>query len=824
MRKPPPPPRLRLDDLPTRELIARGEGLLSAHDYKDAIDVYKLLLKREPQPEAGWRESLATAYLERARQLAQKAMYREATVLWENIPNLCGLAPQPDRYVDWLLRAGQYAKAMSAYARHAAALPAAGELETLLGALALAGQKEVLQALPPETLLRRQVTAAQAALRAYGQGEAEAVVREHLQAISIRSPCRDLRQALAALLKLETDPAGAPSLVERIPATSPYRDLAEIVGVCAAEEPIRALLALDPTQRELAGGLLGLDPRQLKLFREWARLGEKPSDKATFDFIVANLAAFDRERARRACLALLPAHIQGQSVYSKLFGPLPAFEARRFQALRAEREHDLNGALRQWRACADELTKDAGNPDGRLMAAIILRHMAQLAKQDDDVPWGAPPKTASYLEESLRLDPDDRDTYLQLAKLHREDGDDKEYHQWVERAVKQFPDDPQVLLAAVETATARKAYKKAAGFAARVLELDPINSKARNILINSHLAHARKQILAGKYALACKELDSASQLERDNARSGVVELNRGLLAYQQHQRERTKQSLQEGIRLAGSPLLGWLRLAVETSRLGLEPALFQHDLGFGDPRKLIVNRADLLAMTRLINAYREEGVEDLGTVLEDLEKPLKRAIKQLTDEDDLLSVCECLHQAPHHELLEYAATQAFEQHPNRTLFVYYQIFGRAEGDIDAVKDRDYDRLEHALKQAAAAKDHRAVTQIERFLSQGPFSLPFPRTGRGPMPMPMPMPMPPKMRHEMEDLRKELERLPPALRDRMLDQILNDLPPDEDFPPEVQRALVKAMLLGAQGLEDLLDELSGLPLPLPGRGGRRNRRS
>ena len=93
-----------------------------------------------------------------------------------------------------------------------------------------------------------------------------------------------------------------------------------------------------------------------------------------------------------------------------------------------------------------------------------------------------------------------------------------------------------------------------------------------------------------------------------------------------------------------------------------------------------------------------------------------------------------------------------------------------------------------------------------------------------MPMPMPMPMPPKMRSEMENIRKELERLPPELRDRMLDEILDTLPPDEDFPPELQRALMKAMLLGGQGLEDLLDELSGIPLPLPGRGGPRKRRS
>ncbi len=824
MRKPiPQQPRVRLEDLPTRELIARGVALLSDQNYKDAIDVYKLLLKREPQPEAGWRDSLAKVYLERARQLAQKAMHREAAVLWENIPTLCGQTPQPDLYLDWLLRSGQYAKAMRAYASHAAALPAGGELETLLAALALAGQKEVLQAIPPDAPLRTHLTAAQAALRAYTQGEAEDAVRERLKAISIRSPYRDLRQALAALLKLETDPTGALALVERIPPTSPYQDLVELVRASAATDPARALLALTPAQRELAG-LFGLDARQLKLLKDWARLGDRPSDKAKFEFIAANLALFDREQARRACLALLLGYPQGSKTYSNLFGPLPPFEAQQLKALRAEREDDdLDRTLRDWQGCVDLLRHET-DPDSRLMAALILRHMAELLRKGDDG-WDDGEQLRDCLEQSLRFDPDDRDAYLQLAILYKEVDNDKEYHQWVEQAVKRFPDDPLVLLAAVKTATARKAHKKAAGFAARVLELDPINTKARTVLINAHLAHARKLMRADKYALAEKELDSAGQLERDNARTGIVEINRGLLALQQRQRDLGRRWLREGVRLAGSPLLAWVRLAVETLRLKLEPADFQRDADLSDPRKLNASRTDLLALAQLLNAYREEEVKDLDTVLEDLEKPLQRTIKALTSEDDLLLICESLHQAPHYGLLEYAATRALEVQPERSLFVYYQIYGRAEGDLDLVKDRDYDRLEQAMERATAAKDHRAATSITRFLSQSPFSLPFAPKGRGPAPMPMPIPIPPKMRREIEDMRRELERLPPPLRDRMLDQILDELPPDDEFPPEIQRALMKMMLLGG-GIEDLLDELpEDLPLPLPGgRGGRGKRRS
>ncbi|MCB1819973.1 MAG: hypothetical protein KDI73_00125 [Candidatus Competibacteraceae bacterium] len=817
----------RLDALPTPELIARGQDLLSGHNYRDAIDVYKLLLKREPQPEAGWRESLATAYLERARQLAHKAMYREAAVLWENIPTICAQAPHPEWYVKWLLQSNQYAKAMRVYAQYTSALAGAGELETQLAALALAGQKDILQLLPQETPLRRQLATAQAALRAYGKGESESAVREHLQNIPIRSPYRDLRQALSALLKLDTDPVEAAKLVERIATTSPYHGLAEIIRACAASEPAPELMALDAAQRELAAHLLGLDARQLKLLKDWAKLGTPPNDKAMFGFIISNLAVLDQEQARRACLALLSVYPRGQPIYTQRFGPLPVFEAQRLQALYAEREHEDRRALRHWQACVDELIKDRRNPDHRLMAALILRRMAELAKHGD-FGWGQDPEPAHYLEKSLEFDSEDRETYLKLIAFYKDGHYEKEYHQWVERAVKQFPEDPQVLMAAVATATARKAYKKAAGFAVRVLELDPINTKARTVLISSHLAHARKQMLAGKYPLAEKELNSAGQWERENARSGIIEINRGLLAFKQRQRELMQKWFQEGLRLAGSPVLGWLRLAVEAYRLKLEPVTFQRDLGLGDPRKFTVHRAELMTLIQWVNTYREESFADIGSLLEDLEKPLKKALREISHQDDWISICECLHEAPHYELLEYAATQALEQHPGRPLFIYYQIYGRAEGDAEEIRDRDYDRLETALETADEADDQRSAMRIKRFLSQGGPPIPFRRSGGGPRGLPIPV-LPPNMRTEMEEIRRELERLPPVLRGPMLDRILDEMPEDDDFPPEVQRALMRALILGNNPLQAIFDsdeddDDDDFPPPRRGRSrpGRRRR--
>ncbi|MDV7397758.1 hypothetical protein RZS08_40535, partial [Arthrospira platensis SPKY1] len=119
--------------------------------------------------------------------------------------------------------------------------------------------------------------------------------------------------------------------------------------------PAHALLALDPIQREMAGALLGLDSGQMKLLKDWTRLDVHPSEKASFDFLIANQAALDAESVRRAALALLPAYPPGLKVYNRAFGPLPPFESARLQALRAEREGEIDRALRGWHACVERL-------------------------------------------------------------------------------------------------------------------------------------------------------------------------------------------------------------------------------------------------------------------------------------------------------------------------------------------------------------------------------------------------------------------------------------------------------------------------------------
>ena len=82
---------------------------------------------------------------------------------------------------------------------------------------------------------------------------------------------------------------------------------------------------------------------------------------------------------------------------------------------------------------------------------------------------------------------------------------------------------------AIESAAARKAYKKAAGFAKKLLAVDPINRPARQRMIELQIPHARKQMRSKRPDLALKELAAAGEWERADAPNADLRINLGLV-------------------------------------------------------------------------------------------------------------------------------------------------------------------------------------------------------------------------------------------------------------------------------------------------------
>lgn len=722
-------------------------NLLATGHYKEAIDAYKRLLKKEQRQE--WQKALAQAYSQRAQALANKNMYKEAAVLWENRANLCEDKELFEQYIYWLICAGYHVKAASLFLKSGEHLSneAARLLLVRFGALLLAGYQEVAEIFPKDAPLLKQYALVKQALEAYYQGD-DKTSENALTQISFRSPYRDFRLILKALLIIDSDPKSANQLLEKVHTDSPYAHFAQLIQIGCQDGKflLESLDKLTSFEQSFIAGLKGWDKTQLKVISALYIATKQNSYKALMEVVVANRPFFGDLYARQFCLALLPSYPVGMKFYEKIFGTLSVFEKNRIIALNHEQQGQSLPADRHWRFCINYLRQNLKQEDNALKIALILRHLVELADKrgemfdDEDVP--------NDLAESIYLDPDDKTSYLKLIQWYKHQDAQKNYHKWVDATVKHFPKESDVLLIAMEAATGKKAFKKAVRFAKTLLKVDPINMKARQIARSSHVSHARKLIKAGRYTLARKELEQAAQFEKNKQSSGIVQINQALLELQvegilkptlkTRKSRATKQDLlsqevntqksksknlkkitkllQEGIQFAGGGIVGHFKVIIESRSQNYEPANILSLLPERNKR-FLPTRYEILELIKLINVYSEEDITFLLEALEPLTESLEKATKLDFSQEEMLSICQCFKKVEYHGLLKKFAVQALKQWPERPAFIFYQIYGKAKGNVWVMPMPDMERLKQAAETAEREGDKRTTMMIMGFLNQ-----------------------------------------------------------------------------------------------------------
>ena len=216
-----------------------------------------------------------------------------------------------------------------------------------------------------------------------------------------------------------------------------------------------------------------------------------------------------------------PAFRLANDAQRRFVGTAECGESGRWASAIASGKHDWDGVPRHWRAVVEALAHEAA-PEARLAQAVVLRHLADLARthpniwDDPNVPADSDP-VGHYLERSIEADPDCLPATLALLERYRTDDDPKDWYRAAEAAARRFPRAVAVLQHAVDAAVARNAYEKAAGFGRQVLTVDPINLPVRQRMIELQLAHARKQMRSGRADLALKALAEAAEWERPDA-------------------------------------------------------------------------------------------------------------------------------------------------------------------------------------------------------------------------------------------------------------------------------------------------------------------
>jgi len=205
----------------------------------------------------------------------------------------------------------------------------------------------------------------------------------------------------------------------------------------------------------------------------------------------------------------------------------------------------------------------ATTPDYALRRALVLRRQEKLSRE---LPWDEhynPDGGLHRLLESVELDPDDRQTWLDIIERSRKVKSANEAYKIVNQAVARFPDDVEFLLKAIEATSQRGAFKKAAQFADHLLEIDPINTRGKELLTEAHIAHGHKLCRQKKYALAEKEFLAAGGECRNRFLGGRALICLGLLAFLQKKRELGEELLEKSKSQCSSPLMRALLTSVE---------------------------------------------------------------------------------------------------------------------------------------------------------------------------------------------------------------------------------------------------------------------
>jgi tetratricopeptide (TPR) repeat protein len=688
--------------------------------FRDAIDCYKALLKTEQRPE--WLAALARAYEGRAKGLAAKDMRREAIELWRSRAEVCHAPLWEGPYAGWLVAEGRLSEVLGYLSRCKAAASAApgGEADSALAALEvhlapglLSADDATCKLLPPESLLLQHRPHALAALVAYAGRDAQAL-EEALAGISFRSPYRDLRSVLKALVLWESDREAACAAIERVPVDGPFESLAAPVRSLASAsgyQRLRLWTSLNASQQLIALDLMGCPCGWAPLLHALAGAATDLPAAALFDLVQRNARVLPESLATGLWQWLAPWATRRGCASPVLFGKPSKAQQECATALAVEIKGEREHAQEHWMD-AVQLLAVSGHSDDRQRTAMVLRHMAGM--HADVSREGVLDKAAAkYLLRSLEFDDTDYDVHLRLVASYRRGGDLKSARERLEAGLTLFPDNVALLTEAVETALAASAFKKAVSTARRLLELEPLNRKVRSLLGNAHLSHASKHIAAAKLEPAKKEIEEARTWLGAATEQGRLQL---LLAWT------TPTNSPERLRLArlaatewgGGLAAGW-RLLREAHDifprmdLSLAAGLLK-EAGIDAAKAL--TPADVLGLVQVLEHEPHVMRKGSDPLLAWRKALLALAPAPLFDAETTLRICEALSRHQENELLEKFANAARKRWPDRPVFVYHAVAARCGKNGDIAGGRDFDDLESAQSRARLNKDFKLEARME----------------------------------------------------------------------------------------------------------------
>ncbi len=711
--------------LPIKELPNVGQNYLRQGKFAEAIKIFRRL--SQESEEEKWAESFRSSFQGRISQLAAKGMHKEALVIFHNMETQFPdqASELQGQHILLLIHADQLDKARQFYEQTEDTLTKQQKqlIDETFAALLLSGNDKLAQKFPSDSPLRSQFSHAQQALSCYARGQ-DSEALEHLQGLPFRSPYKNFCMALKGILAFHDtkgDKDKARVFFDKIHADSPFFLLISpylhVLKDAKAKESDRHKdnsRDLGKTEKKAVQQLQGLDKAKISFL---ASLKNNATTPPGFLRCLFNAGTcLDDKVLKQVSYQLLAHDLSFLRMYEKKFGKIKDdFEQARLEALALEIKDESPSIPERWRQACLILSKRK-NPDDALKIALMHRHIATWIANIRANEYRCWDDQQEELEKSLDYDPDDKVTWLRVHQLLA--GSPAEQYRWVNRMLKQFPKEPDIIFLGAEAAVGRSAFKKASRLAGELLEIDPINTKVRELLINAHINHAHKLTKQEKYALACKECGHATTFGRGNADQGRIEITHGLIELLQGKEKEGQALVDKGESRYEHEALARVQVRMDAEQLPIPPAWKKK---FTTRLKAVVKdtpkKDELLQIVPLIVSSNNNKAQAWKGIRAALLPYLKKGADLALHKDEFVMICQAWQRLPDFALLHAYGKKAAQHWPDVPLFKYYLVVGKSENGKKRLTGKDIEELEDASHMAMRQKDSATEKLIDDFLGR-----------------------------------------------------------------------------------------------------------
>ena len=571
------------------------------------------------------------------------------------------------------------------------------ELAVVLGLLTLSKQVDFQQDLPQESTFVAHAKIVQRALQAYQDNDIDTVSAQ-LKQLPYRSAFRDFRTILQASVTL------SPASLSKVPKTSPYALLSQLVGASFKEGAalFHTLIGLDYEQQNVITDIKKLSEHQLEFIAHLSRQYTDLSDKVKFTIAMQYHALCDPSFAQPFCQQLLANYPEGHEKFTQVFGEVSSFEENRVKALSCEADGNFYDADYYWHQCIKQLTDD----DDKLKIALIYRHMADFQTEIDD--------QTHYLIKSLPYD-DDRHCYQTILENHQQQLNlSEEYLHYLSQSIEKFPKDVAFLSAMIK---ATPSTEQACQSAQQLLLIDPLNSFAKQVLFSSRITQVQQLIRDNHYDEAEQEIQQAEAISTSKKDKAQCRLSQGLILY-------LRGDIGDGFKVIHSTIK-----SLYDDPVNITFALLMEGLTVNIPAKSIldlcpdndhqvISTEALESLSQQITSYAEnkESHANINQALEPMTFALKESILQNSSEAMSQNFCHILTQIEAYDMVNSIATSALIEW-DKPIFTYYLYHSQARGQAEVCHFIHILKLQKSLLQAKLDKDNASYLLMDTFLQQ-----------------------------------------------------------------------------------------------------------